>query len=78
MVPRLSMGVANELIKKYEFDSVWNRNGFYYDKVCERLNLEKTNNVMFALGGPEYDNYNISGYNRICLSQEIYNEKTLI
>ena len=77
MVPRLSMGVTNELIKEYEFDSAWNRNGFYYDRVCERLNLKKTNNVMFALGDSEYDNYNRAGYNRICLSQEIYNEKTI-
>ena len=32
---------------------------------------------MFALGDSEYDNYNRAGYNRICLSQEIYNEKTI-
>ena len=76
MVPRISMGVANELITEYEFDSVWNRNETYYKKVCERMNLTQTNNIMFALGGSEYDEYDRAGYNRICLSQEIYNQKT--
>ena len=75
MIPRISMGVANELITEYEFDSVWNRNELYYKKVCERMNLTQTNNIMFALGGSEYDEYERAGYNRICLSQEIYYQK---
>ena len=78
MVPRISMGVANELICEYDFDNAWTKNEVYYNSVCERLNLTPTNNIMFALGGEEYNEYNRAGYNRICLSQEIYNEKTLI
>ena len=76
MVPRISMGVANELICEYDFDNAWTENEVYYNSVCKRLNLTPTNNIMFALGGEEYNEYNRAGYNRICLSQEIYNEKT--
>ena len=76
MVPRISMGVANELICEYDFDNAWTENEVYYNSVCMRLNLTPTNNIMFAIGGEEYNEYKREGYNRICLSQEIDNEKT--
>lgn len=71
MVPRLGIGVANELIQKYEFDYPWNTYGETYEQVCNELNLVWTDNIMFALGGEEYDEYKRAGYNRICLSEEI-------
>ena len=74
MVPRLGIGVANSLIDKYDFDYPWNRYGQLYEKVCKRLNLSQTNNVMFGIGGEEYEEYNRAGYNRICLSEEINKE----
>ena len=74
MVPRLGIGVANSLIDKYDFDYPWNTYGHLYEKVCKRLNLSQTNNVMFGIGGDEYEEYNRAGYNRICLSEEINKE----
>jgi len=74
MVPRLGIGVANSLIDKYDFDYPWNTYGHLYEKVCKRLNLSQTNNVMFGIGGEEYEEYNRAGYNRICLSEEINKE----
>ncbi len=72
MINRLGVGVANELIQKYEFDYPWLTYENAYNEVCKRLNLVPTDNIMFAMGGEEYKDFERAGKNRICLSEEIY------
>lgn len=71
MVNLIGIGIANELINRYEFDFNWNKYGDFYSKICEKLNLQQTDNILFGIGGDEYKSYDRAGVNRICLSEEI-------
>ena len=71
MLNLLSIGVANELILKYPFDFNWLNYGAIYKKICDQLQLEYTDNILMGIGNKQYDAYNRSGVNRLCLSGEI-------
>jgi len=71
MLNLIGIGIANELITHYDFDYNWDTYGKIYSEVCNKLNLTETNNILYAIGGDDYNQYNRSGVNRICLSNEI-------
>lgn len=71
MLNLIGIGISNELIKKYNFDYNWNTYGKLYSQVCSELRLNETNNILYGIGGEEYNEYDRSGVNRICLSDEI-------
>ena len=71
MLNLVGIGIANQLITHYDFDYNWNTYSKIYREICDELNLTETNNILYAIGGTEYDQYNRSGVNRICLSNEI-------
>jgi hypothetical protein len=72
MVNRVSLSIANELIKKYTVDHNWNSYSKMYNKVCEEHNLKATDCIMFGLGGSEYADYNRgTAVNRVCISELI-------
>ena len=71
MINLIGVGITNELIQKFDFDYNWNTYEKIYNEVCENLNLKQTDNILFGIGGSEYDQYNRAGVNRLCLSEEI-------
>jgi len=71
MLNLVGIGIANQLITHYDFDYNWNTYSKIYREICDELNLTETDNILYAIGGTEYDQYNRSGVNRICLSNEI-------
>jgi len=75
MVNRVSLSIANELIKKYSVDYNWITYKDAYYQVCANKNLETTDCIMFGLGGDEYTDYNRgSEVNRVCISELIGEE----
>jgi len=72
MVNRASISLALDLIENYSVDHNWNTYEQAYNEACEEMNLEKTDCVMFGLGGAEYADYNRGGsVNRVCVSELI-------
>lgn len=72
MVNRVSLSIANELIKNYPVDHNWLTYEDVYTRVCEENNLETTDCIMFGLGGEEYAEYNRgTEVNRVCISELI-------
>ena len=72
MVNRVSLSIANELIKKYPVDYNWLTYKDVYDQVCKENNIETTDCIMFGLGGEEYADYNRgTEVNRVCISELI-------
>ncbi len=71
MLNLVGIGIANQLITHYDFDYNWNTYGKIYSEICDELNLTETDNILYAIGGTEYDQYKRAGVNRICLSNEI-------
>ena len=72
MVNRVSLSIANTLIKEYSVDHNWNTYAKQYYQVCEEKNLQPTNCIMFGLGGKEYKEFNRGGkMNRVCISELI-------
>ena len=69
MINRVSVSVANRLINEFDVDHNWNTYADPYGKVCDEMNLEQTNCIMFGLGGKEYQHLNRGGEtNRVCVS----------
>lgn len=62
---RLSIGIANEIINKYPINYLWDNFDKAYYKVCEKNNLNATNNIIIAI------NENNA---RVCVSDLIYDE----
>lgn len=72
MINRISVGIANELIKKYSVDHNWDTYSDDYFSVCKELNLEPTDCIMFGLGDKEYADFNRgTDVNRVCISELI-------
>jgi hypothetical protein len=72
MVNRASISIALALINNYSIDYNWNTYEEIYNRVCQEMNLESTDCVMFGLGGIEYADYNRGGsVNRVCISESI-------
>ena len=72
MVNRVSLSIANTLIKEYSVDHNWNTYHDQYYQVCKEKNLEPTDCIMFGLGGEEYKEFNRGGkVNRVCISELI-------
>jgi hypothetical protein len=75
MINRVSLSIANSLIKTYTVDHNWNEYSMIYEKVCKDLNLTQTDCIMFGLGGEEYQRLNRGGaHNRVCISEYIGRE----
>ena len=72
MVNRVSLSIANELIKKYSVDYNWLTHKDAYYQVCAEKDLKTTDCIMFGLGGEEYADYNRgTEVNRVCISELI-------
>ena len=72
MVNRVSLSIANTLIKEYGVDHNWHTYEKQYYQVCKEKNLEPTDCIMFGLGGEEYKEFNRGGkVNRVCISELI-------
>jgi hypothetical protein len=72
MVNRVSLSIASKLINTYSVDHNWNTYQSAYEEVCNELNLEQTDCIMFGLGDEKYIDYNRGGsVNRICISELI-------
>ena len=72
MVNRVPLSIANKLIKKYSVDHNWHTYASAYHEVCNELNLEYTDCIMFGQGGEEYAENNRGGkYNRVTVSDLI-------
>lgn len=72
MVNRIPLSIANKLIKKYSVDHNWQTYASAYHEVCNELNLEETDCIMFGQGGEEYAENNRGGkYNRVTVSDLI-------
>jgi hypothetical protein len=72
MVNRVSLSIANSLIKAYDVDYNWHNYASAYIEACNEYNLEYTDCIMFGLGGAEYVDYNRgTSVNRICISEII-------
>ena len=72
MVNRVSLSIANSLVKEYTVDHNWKNYNQYYSAVCLDMNLKETDCIMFGLGGEEYNDYNRgSEVNRVCISELI-------
>jgi len=75
MVNRISISVANELIKKYSIDHSWNQYSDLYYNVCKTLGLSPTDCIMFGLGDDKWKEYNRGNtVNRVCISNLIGEE----
>lgn len=72
MINRVSIGIANELIKEYPVDHNWRAYSTIYSDVCSELNLKETDCIMFGIGGDEYSEFNRgTAVNRVCISELI-------
>lgn len=75
MVSRVGISIAYQLISEFSVDHNWHTYKDVYKGVCEELELEPTDCVMFGLGGDRYQEYNRGGsVNRVCVS-DIIGEK---
>lgn len=75
LVNRASAYIGLKLIKKFNFDYLYNK----YEKVqkfyCKKLDVIPSNIVSLALGGDKWKEYNRGGkFNRLCLSS-LYEKK---
>jgi len=69
---RVSLSIANKLIKNYSVDYNWDAYKEIYSQVCKENNLKETDCIMFGLGGDEWKDMNRgSDVNRICISELI-------
>lgn len=69
---RISLSIANELIKTYSVDYNWENYSEVYSQVCKEQNLKETNCTMFGLGGEEWAEMNRgTEVNRVCISELI-------
>lgn len=72
MINRVSVGIAIKLIERFSVDHNWNTYADVYHKVCNELNLQPTDCIMFGLGDETYQHLNRgSGVNRVCISEPI-------
>jgi len=72
MVNRVSLSIAMSLIAKYSVDHSWNTYADVYQEVCNELELNTTDCIMFGTGGEKYADYNRgSDVNRVCISELI-------
>lgn len=75
MINRISLSISNSLIKQYSIDYNWKTYNSVYNKICEDLELIKTDCIMFGLGGSNYSDFNRGGdVNRVCISELIGEE----
>jgi hypothetical protein len=72
MVNRVGISIADRLTSEFSIDYNWHAYNEVYKAVCEELELEPTDCVMFGLGGDQYQDYNRGGsVNRVCVSDVI-------
>ena len=72
MQNRVSLGIANQLIKNYSIDYNWNTYCNLYSQVCKENNLTETDCIMFGTGGDEWKHMNRgTNINRVCVSNLI-------
>ena len=72
MINKISLSIGNSLIQQYSVDYNWDQYESIYNKICEELELIKTDCIMFGLGGADYSNFNRGGdVNRVCISELI-------
>jgi len=75
MVNRVSLSIANSLIKAYDVDYNWHNYASAYIEACNEYNLEYTDCIMFGLGNEEYNDFNRgTEVNRVCVSELIGEE----
>ena len=75
MVNRVSLSIANSLIKAYSVDHNWHTYASVYYKVCDKNRLDYTDCIMFGLGNEEYNDFNRgTEVNRVCVSELIGEE----
>jgi len=69
---RMSLSIANELIKTFDVDWNWLQYNNIYNQVITEKKLTPTDCIMFGLGGEEYKDFNRGGsVNRVCISELI-------
>ena len=77
MINRVSLSIANDLIKNYSVDHNWLTYENAYYQICAEQDLKPTDCIMFGLGGEEYNDYNRgTEVNRVCIS-ELIGEKNI-
>ena len=69
---RMSLSIANNLIKEFSVDWNWQQYAQIYNNVIEEQGLHPTDCIMFGLGGNKWKEYNRGGsVNRVCISELI-------
>ena len=70
MTPRITMKISIALMNEFSVDYNWDTYGLKYNEVCQKYNLQKTDCILFGLGGNTYSDYNRGGNaNRVCISK---------
>jgi len=65
---RFGAFIGNELISNFDIDYIPNNYFEKQKKVCQSMNLELSNSVLFGLGNSDYDEYSRAGiFNRLFL-----------
>jgi hypothetical protein len=71
-VSMYSLAVAEKLFTKFEFDYNWNKFEKKYNNICNENSLEKTNCILFGLGGKKFSEFNRGAdVNRVCISNAL-------
>ena len=68
---RLNAYISIQLLQQFSHEWIINRYLHISNLVCRENNLEPTNTVTIALGGPEYEEFKRGDYRRVCISEEL-------